>query len=36
VISDLILVDPVGRDFTSAAWAREIHTAVAAGSNGDG
>ena len=34
VISDLILVDPVGRDFTSAEWAGEIRTAIAAGSDG--
>jgi uncharacterized protein (DUF1330 family) len=33
-ISDLILVDPVGPDFTAAGWAREIRTAVAAGANG--
>jgi uncharacterized protein (DUF1330 family) len=35
VISDLILVDPVGRDFTSAEWAGEIRTAIAAGSDDD-
>jgi uncharacterized protein (DUF1330 family) len=29
VISDLILVDPVADDFTSAAWAGEIRTALA-------
>jgi uncharacterized protein (DUF1330 family) len=29
VISDLILVDPVGPDFTSAAWAQQIRAAVA-------
>jgi uncharacterized protein (DUF1330 family) len=33
-ISDLILVDPVGPDFTAAGWAREIRTAVAAADNG--
>jgi uncharacterized protein (DUF1330 family) len=27
-ISDLILVDPVGLDFTSAAWARQIRAAL--------
>jgi hypothetical protein len=34
VISHLILVDPVGRDLTSAEWAGEIRTAIAAGSDG--
>ena len=29
-ISDLILVDQVGSDFTSAAWAQQIRTASAA------
>jgi uncharacterized protein (DUF1330 family) len=29
-ISDLILVDPVAGDFTSAAWAGQIRTAIAA------
>jgi len=29
-VSDLILVDAVGSDFTSAAWAREIRGAIAA------
>jgi uncharacterized protein (DUF1330 family) len=29
-ISDLILVDQVGSDFTSAAWAQQIRTAIAA------
>jgi hypothetical protein len=33
VISDLILVDPVGPDFTSAEWAQQIRTAIAAGSD---
>jgi uncharacterized protein (DUF1330 family) len=32
VISDLILVDPVGPDFTSAAWAQQIRAVVAADS----
>jgi uncharacterized protein (DUF1330 family) len=31
-ISDLILVEPVGPDFTSAEWARQIRAVVAAGS----
>jgi hypothetical protein len=31
-ISDLIFVDPVGPDFTSAQWAREIRAALAADS----
>jgi uncharacterized protein (DUF1330 family) len=31
-ISDLIFVDPVGPDFTSAEWARQIRTAIATGS----
>jgi hypothetical protein len=31
-ISDLILVDQVGPDFTSAAWAKQIRAVVAAGS----
>ncbi len=31
VISDLILVDPVAGDFTAAAWAGRIRTALAAG-----
>lgn len=30
VISDLILVDPVAEDFTAAAWAGAIRTALAA------
>ena len=30
-VSDLILVEPVGADFTSAAWARQIRDLVAAG-----
>ena len=34
-ISDLILVDPVARDFTAARWAREIRTAMAGGADGD-
>jgi hypothetical protein len=29
VISDLILVDPVAEDFTSAAWAGQIRAALA-------
>jgi uncharacterized protein (DUF1330 family) len=29
-ISDLILVDQVGSDFTSAAWAQQIRTVIAA------
>jgi uncharacterized protein (DUF1330 family) len=28
-ISDLILVDQVGADFTSAAWARQVRTVIA-------
>jgi hypothetical protein len=28
-ISDLILVDQVGPDFTSAAWAQQIRTVIA-------
>jgi uncharacterized protein (DUF1330 family) len=31
-ISDLILVDPVGPDFTSAEWAGQIRATIAAGS----
>jgi uncharacterized protein (DUF1330 family) len=31
-ISDLILVDQVGPDFTSAAWAQQIRTVIAASS----
>jgi uncharacterized protein (DUF1330 family) len=31
-ISDLILVEPVGPDFTSAEWAGELRAGVAAGS----
>jgi uncharacterized protein (DUF1330 family) len=31
-ISDLILVDPVAPGFTSAAWARQIRSLLAAGS----
>jgi uncharacterized protein (DUF1330 family) len=31
VISDLILVDPVGPGFTSAGWAQQIRSAIAAG-----
>jgi uncharacterized protein (DUF1330 family) len=34
VISDLILVDPVGPGFTSAGWAGQIRATIAAGSNG--
>ncbi|TFV92932.1 DUF1330 domain-containing protein [Blastococcus sp. CT_GayMR20] len=30
-ISDLILVDPVGAQFTSATWARQIRSSLAAG-----
>jgi uncharacterized protein (DUF1330 family) len=30
-ISDLVLVDPVGADFTSAEWAQQIREAIAAG-----
>jgi hypothetical protein len=30
-ISDLILAEPVGPDFTSAEWAGQIRAAVAAG-----
>src|SRR3954453_13841680 len=29
-ISDLVLVDPVGQEFTSATWARQIRAALAA------
>jgi len=29
-VSDLVLVDPVAPDFTSAAWARQIRAALAA------
>ena len=36
VISDLILVDPVGPDFTSAAWAQQIRAAVANGAATEG
>jgi uncharacterized protein (DUF1330 family) len=32
-ISDLILVDQVGPDFTSAAWAQQIRGVIAAGSD---
>ena len=35
VISDLVLVDSVSPYFTSAEWAREIRTDIAAGSDGD-
>jgi|SRR4051794_15366079 len=31
-VSDLIFVDPVGPDFTSAQWARQIRATLAAGS----
>jgi uncharacterized protein (DUF1330 family) len=34
-ISDLILVEPVGPDFTSAEWAQQIRTVIAT-SNSDG
>jgi uncharacterized protein (DUF1330 family) len=34
VISDLILVDPVGPGFTSAEWARQIRATIAVGANG--
>jgi uncharacterized protein (DUF1330 family) len=30
VISDLVLVDPVGPEFTAAGWAQQIRTAIAA------
>ena len=33
VISDLILVDPVGPGFTSAEWARQIRATIAVGAN---
>jgi uncharacterized protein (DUF1330 family) len=32
VISDLILVDPVGSGFTSAQWAKDVRAAIASGS----
>jgi uncharacterized protein (DUF1330 family) len=35
-ISDLILVDPVDPDFTSAAWAQQIRAVITAGSTADG
>ncbi len=35
-ISDLILVDPVGPDFTSSAWAQEIRGVIAANSTPGG
>ena len=35
-ISDLVLVDPVAPGFTSAAWARQIRSALAAGPATDG
>ena len=35
-VSDLVLVDPVGPDFTSAAWAQQIRSLVTAGSTADG
>jgi uncharacterized protein (DUF1330 family) len=35
-ISDLVLVDPVGPQFTSAAWAQQIHSAMTAGSPAGG
>jgi uncharacterized protein (DUF1330 family) len=35
-VSDLVLVDPVGPDFTSAAWAQQIRPLVTAGSTPDG
>ncbi|HEY5260540.1 MAG TPA: DUF1330 domain-containing protein [Solirubrobacteraceae bacterium] len=35
-ISDLILVDPVAPDFTSAEWARQIRAAIAAGAYANG
>jgi uncharacterized protein (DUF1330 family) len=33
-ISDLILVDAVGPDFTSASWAQQIRVVIAASSDG--
>ena len=33
-IDDLILVDQVGPDFTSAAWAQQVRAAIAAGPDG--
>jgi len=33
VISDLILVDPVGSDFTSAQWAKEVRAQLASSSS---
>jgi uncharacterized protein (DUF1330 family) len=35
VISDLILVDPVGADFTSSGWAKGIRAAIAGSSDTD-
>jgi uncharacterized protein (DUF1330 family) len=35
VISDLILVDPVGADFTSSEWAKGIRAAIAGSSDTD-
>jgi uncharacterized protein (DUF1330 family) len=35
-VSDLILVEPVAPDFTSAAWAGQIRTTIAAGSGAEG
>ena len=32
-ISDLVLVDAVGPEFTSAAWAQQIRAVIAAGSD---
>jgi uncharacterized protein (DUF1330 family) len=32
-ISDLVLVDPVGPEFTSAEWVRQIRAVVTAGSD---
>jgi uncharacterized protein (DUF1330 family) len=34
-ISDLVLVDPVGPDFTSAEWAQQIREAITAGPDGE-
>ena len=35
VISDLILVDSVGPDFTSAEWAQQIRAVIVAGSDAE-
>ncbi len=35
-ISDLVLVEPVGPDFTSAAWAQQIRAVLAAGGTAAG